>query len=59
MIPLQHQHINLIKTTSTQDNLQRIHTDTDKHTHTDVQTKAISRNQLHTGHRPLRTWFKK
>ena len=29
------------------------------HTHTDVRTKAISRNQAHAGLWPAHTWFKK
>ena len=32
--------------------------DTHTHGNTDMQAKAISRNQAHTGLRPVRAWFK-
>ena len=33
------------------------HTDTQTSTYTDMQTKAISGNQVYSGYRPERAWF--
>ena len=32
--------------------------DTHTNTYIHVRTETISRNQVHAGHRPARTWFK-